>query len=133
MKKFLTLVAVAVSSFSAVAAFTPNMSVSQLNNEIAQRVSASQSTSAIVGDAKAAGYCTAQLQTSLVSAGKNATEVFNAMVAAGCDTSNLLPPTAAGGGNANPGISFNGLTNSTFGQSRATTVGGGGRTSASRS
>lgn len=136
MMKILTLAALLVTSAS-VFAFEAGMTTVQVNAEVAQRVSAGESVEFIAAAARAAGVSALVLQQSLIAAGKSSSAVFAAMVGAGFAAASMLPPTAGSGsqnaGNLTPGNGFNGFNNSAFGQSRATTVGGGGRSSVSRS
>ena len=136
MKKLVVAAAILAASAS-VFAFQAGMTKVQINAEVAQRVSGGQSLDSILVDAKAAGVDGAVVQSSLIAAGEPSAVIFSAMVGAGFDAGALLPPTAAGGnqnaGNQNPGNGFNGANNSSFGQSRATSVGGGGRKSVSPS
>ena len=147
MKQIFALAALVVISVSA-AAFQPGMTTLQVNTEVAQRVAGGESLDSITAAAQASGVSPTTLQTSLTAAGIAPTAVFNSMVAAKFDAASMLPPTAAGGtptagnnaaGN-NPASnspltapSFTGVSTSSFGQSRASTVGGGGRSSVSGS
>ena len=142
MKQIIALTALVVISVSA-AAFQPGMTTLQVNTEVAQRVAGGESLDSITAAAQAAGVSPTTLQTSLMAAGIAPTAVFNSMVAAKYDAASMLPPTAAGGnptagnnaGGNNPltAPSFTGVNSSSFGQSRASTVGGGGRSSVSGS
>ena len=134
MKKFIAMATVLVASASAFA-FQAGMTTVQINAEVAQRVAAGETAEVIAAAAKTAGVSATAVQASLVAAGEPSAAVFSAMVGAGFDAGALLPPTAAGGNqnaNNNPGNGFNGVNNS-FGQSRASTVGGGGKSSVSGS
>jgi hypothetical protein len=135
MKKFIAMATVLVASASAFA-FQAGMTTVQINAEVAQRVAAGETAEVIAAAAKTAGVSATAVQASLVAAGKPSAAVFSAMVGAGFDAGALLPPTAAGGNqnaNNNPGNGFNGVNNNSFGQSRASTVGGGGKSSVSGS
>ena len=133
MKKFIAMATVLVASASAFA-FQAGMTTVQINAEVAQRVAAGETAEVIAAAAKTAGVSATAVQASLVAAGKPSAAVFSAMVGAGFDAGALLPPTAAGGNqNANNNPGFNGVNNSSFGQSRASTVGGGGKSGASPS
>lgn len=142
MKQIIALATLVVASAAAFA-FQPGMTTVQVNIEVAQRVASGESLDSITAAAQAAGVSPTTLQASLIAAGVPATAVFNSMVAAKFDASAMLPPTAAGGnptagnnaGGANPvsAPSFTGVNSSSFGQSRAATVGGGGRASVSGS
>jgi hypothetical protein len=136
MKKFLVLAAVLATSVSAFA-FQPGMTAVQINTEVTQRSARGESTALIAAAAKAAGLSGTAVQAALVAAGKEPEAVFTAMLNADFDPGSLLPPTAAGrreGGEGNersPG--FNGFGRREFGESRSSTVGGGGRGGVSRS
>jgi hypothetical protein len=136
MKQIIALAALVVASASALA-FQPGMTTVQVNIEVAQRVAGGESLDSITAAANAAGVSPTVLQASLAAAGLAPAAVFNSMVAANYDAGTMLPPTAAGNnaGGANPisAPSFTGINSSSFGQSRASTVGGGGRTSVSGS
>lgn len=141
MKKVLVLAA-AMAVGSTAFAFSKGQTDAQVAAETATRVAIGESIESISRDASAAEVSLTAVQGALVAAGKDSTAVFNSLVAVGADPTRLTPPTAAGNpvtaaggasGNNNAGGSLNGLTNSAFGQSRATTVGGGGRTSVSPS
>lgn len=141
MKQIFALAALVVASVSA-AAFQPGMTTLQVNTEVAQRVAGGESLDSITAAAQAAGVSPTTLQTSLMAAGIAPTAVFNSMVTAKYDAASMLPPTAAGGtptagnnaaGNPLTAPSFTGVSSSSFGQSRASTVGGGGRSSVSGS
>jgi hypothetical protein len=140
MKKVLVLAA-ALAVGSSAFAFSKGQTDTQVAAEVSSRVANGESIESIARDAAAVGIAPAAVQSALVSAGKDSTAVFNSMVAAGSDPTALTPPTAAGGNNAggnnaggnSAGGSFTGTTNSSFGQSRATTVGGGGAGSVSKS
>lgn len=136
MKQVLVLAAIVVASASAFA-FQPNMTTAQVNIEVAQRVAGGESLDSITAAAQAAGVSPTTLQASLTAAGVAPVAVFNSMVASNYDAGSMLPPTAAGNnaGGANPvtAPSFTGISSSSFGQSRASTVGGGGRSSVSGS
>lgn len=105
-----------------------------------------------------AGKPSTDVVAALISVGFNASSVINAAVnlggsrealnavaiSKGVDPTTLLASTAAGGGQSNAGAgggqpnaggqpSLSGFSTSSFGQSRASTVGGGGRSSVSGS
>jgi hypothetical protein len=160
MKKLFTLASVLLASASAFA-FQADMSVKAVDTEVRARAAKGESLASIASAAKAGGVpagvmtsslilvgnSSASVVSALVGAGFSGSEVVNAAVnnggdraalnslaiAAGADPTSLLAATAAGGQNNQGGPSQTGLNASAFGQSRAATVGGGGRSSVSGS
>lgn len=155
MKKILIAAAFVAASASTLA-FQAGMTPTQVNTEVAQRIAGGESLESIATAANAVGIAPAAVQTAMVIAGQNSTTVFNALVTAGANPTVLLPPTAAGNSSATGGLtggttggtltggttggtltggttgSFSGFSgSSSFGTSRAATVGGGGKSSVS--
>lgn len=133
MKKLVFLVAALAASVSAFA-FQPGMTAVQIRAEVAQRSEKGESIASIVADGIKAKISAPVLQAALAAVGKDSQAVFTAMLNAGFDPANLLPPTAAGGDTAAAApTAAGGFAGSSFSQSRASTVGGGGSTAVSPS
>ena len=111
MKKLIALT-LSIASFSAFA-FTADMTSVEVATEVKTLVANGKTPKAIDALAKDAGV--------------DSNQVVGALIAAGVDPTDVLAATASGQSN-----SFTGSTSS-FGQSRASTVGGGGRASVSKS
>lgn len=133
MNKFLGFAALSALCVPAIA-FQPGMSASLVNAEAAQRVARTESLNSIAAAEFSAGVPSLTAQSSLLAAGGDPQAVFVALVNAGYDPAALLPPTAAGSGNAGAvGGGFTGFAgNSNFGTSHASTLVGGGKSGVSR-
>lgn len=84
-------------SLSAMAAFAPGMTVSQLDTEVQQRLQQGQSLAAIAADAKLAGVSPSMLTYALITQGKDAAEVVSALVSAGFSASSVVNAAVAAG------------------------------------
>ena len=161
MKKLFALAAILVASASTFG-FQPRMFADEVEAEVRLRMSKGESLNGIADAGKTGGVQTGVMACALVGTGSAPADVVAAMVRggfvasevvngaickgasrealaraaidAGADPTALLSATAAGGqpaaGQEPAGGGFNG---SNFGGSRASTLGGGGRSSVSRS
>jgi hypothetical protein len=161
MKTLITVVALAGTLISAspALAFQPRMASSAIDSEVKQRCVDGESFKSIVAGGLAAGVSPAVLTssmilscgnpaavvTAMVEAGMPAKVVVEAAVASGADSKAMVAAAIAAG--ANPGSltasiggsrsgdegGGTGFGASGFGESRASTLGGGGRSGASPS
>lgn len=141
MKKFIALAAIALASASSFA-FQSSDSFTTVKKEVIVLAGQGKSISDVIALARKAGVSAITIQNALIAAkgsfsgGSTDVAIFDAMVTAGFDVGDLLPASAAGGtqGGQVTGGTFSGFSGSSgFSQSRSSTVGGGGRTSVSRS
>lgn len=108
MKTVTRIAAVAgftLSSFAAVAAFAPGMSLSQIDNEVMTSLKRNDTLSSISENAKTAGVAPGLLVSSLISQGQVACDVVTATVAAGYDANDVIKAAAANGAKASEMIS----------------------------
>ena len=150
---------VALSSFSALAAFSSGMSLSQIDNEVRAGLSRGESLTALSTGAKGAGVGVGSLVLSMLSqnqevcsvvtaavsagydakavisaasaTGNKATDLVACAIAGGADPTTITDATAAGGGDAGGGGI--GGPGGNFGSNPTGTFGGGGGGSVSRS
>lgn len=150
MKKLLVLAAAIACSVPAFA-FTGTQSQADVNKEVASRVEKKESLEAIASAAKAggvtvnpiamaltfygsydavlaalisAGYGPAEAVNLLVAQGGNRTALVATAISKGADPTALTAATAAGGVAATPVLGF---TGNSFSASRASTLGGAGK------
>lgn len=125
MKKIFILAAAVVASASALA-FQPGMPDSAFKAEVAQRVKNGESLAVISAAGKAGGMGVEAMLFALEQAGYPSADVVAALIDAGYPASS--PALMAKSGPSTPDLgNFGGFNNSSFGQSRAASVGGGGR------
>lgn len=152
MKKLFVLAAVLATSVSGFA-FQATDSKSMVDAEVRQRAQKGESLNVIASAAKLGGIQTDVMACSLVGAGNTAEDVVSAMVRGGFDAATVINGAICNGasrealvavanrenGNASGGLSASGLgggssgAGANFGITRASTVGGGGRSSVSGS
>jgi hypothetical protein len=163
MKTMFAVVALAISLISAAPAFAfqPGMTLPSIDSEVKQRLANGESLKTIVTAAHTAGISPAVLTSALILSGANPAAVVTAMVeagmsanavvaaavasgsdskamvaaaiAGGADPTTLTASTAAGGNRAGGDGGSPGFSGSGFSASRASTFGGGGRSSVSPS
>jgi hypothetical protein len=163
MKTLIAVAVLAGSLISAVPAFAfqPAMTSSAIDSEVKQRFAHGESLKAIAAAARTAGISPAVLTSSLILSGANPAAVVTALVeagvsanavvaaalasgaeskamvtaaiAGGADPGSLMASTASGGPRDDREGGSPGFSRSGFGESRASTFGGGGRSSVSRS
>ena len=150
--KFATAASALVVSFSAAAAFSGSMSMSQIGSEIQARLAQGASLALIASDARISGipgsvvtismlsqgqeacrvveanvrggYDAKTVVNAAVSAGSSYNSMFTCAVNAGADPTSLVAPTAAGG-DAGGGTGAGGGFGA-FGSTPTATFGGGG-------
>lgn len=151
MKKLFVLAAALVTSVSGFA-FQSTDSKSMVDAEVGQRAQKGESLNVIASAGKLGGIHTDVMACSLVGAGNPAQDVVVAMIRGGFDAAMVINGAVCKGasrevlvavanrenGDASGGLSAGGLGGSggagvSFGITRASTVGGGGRSSVSRS
>lgn len=151
MKKLFVLVAVLVTSASGFA-FQATDSKSMVDAEVSQRAKKGESLNVIASAGKLGGIQTDVMACALVGAGSPAADVVVAMIRGGFDAAAVINGAVCKGanrealvavanrenGDASGGLSASGLGGSggagvNFGVTRASTVGGGGRSSVSGS
>jgi hypothetical protein len=107
-------------------------------NPIAMALTFYGSCDAVLAGLMAAGYDAAAVVNALATAGCSRTTLIATAISRGADPTTITASTAAGGntgtsGNAGGVAGFTGFSGNSFSASRASTVGGAGRSSVSRS
>ena len=107
-------------------------------NPIALALTFYGSHDAVLAGLMGAGYDAAGAVNALVAAGGNRAALVSSAISKGADPTTITAATAAGGnagsaGNAGGVAGFTGFSGNSFSNSRASTVGGAGRSSVSRS
>ena len=126
MKKIFVLAAAVVASASALA-FQPGMSESAFKAEVGQRVQQGESLTVIAAAGKSGGMSVEAMLSALEQAGHPSADAVAALINAGYPASSPLLMAKSGASTPDLGNSGNGIINSSFGQARAASVGGGGR------
>ncbi len=124
MKKAILIVAILAASSSVFAAFQLGMSPGDVGSEVKARYTKGDNLVVIATAAKAVNVVASVLAPELIKTGNTAEDVFKAMIEAGYypfELEDILPPTAAG------------IAAGAFSSSRASTIGGGGAASVSKS